>query len=1160
MKRLLIFAMMLSAVLLNGQGRTYEGPDDPAGDPNFIREGYMTGNRVLMYFQNTTELSAWQKPNVSRWPNNADGTKMTDGIGLLVGAKVYIKDDPTTAVDSIPLTNWLDVTQNDHHILYYLQTSYREEMDVNSFGDVKWGFFPVEGYSNEFSEYPAMSHLEESWPIAGWPAAGGTTKWPGEWNGRFGRGVIYADMESFFVVNDAQDQEYLGIEDPVRYYPRPGRTIQSNATQQPDFEWGGLGIRVETRGFQWNNPQARDAIFWEYNIANTSDYDLLEVAFGYWVDNAIGHSAVGDSDGDDEKGYFDDELDMSYSWDVSGRGVGNLKTGTLGFAYLESPGIPNDFFDNDDDGLTNEKRDNEPTAIVGPYATITDLDKFLEFYNLDESELRDHWDADEDQDWEDGIDTNGDGIYQLDEYAGDDVGLDGVAPGELNYYGPDEGEGDHMPSFREGVGCEPNFNLTDVSESDMVGLTAFQMFPVPSHTQSNTTLWFKNDQAMYELISSDTLEEYTTNTSNLIEVFASGPFPLSQGLTERISMSELHSFDDLDGLNSDDHRAPALYELKKIVQVIYEKDYRFAQPPKMPTLTATPDDGRVILTWDDIADTRTRDPFVGNVNDFEGYKVYRSTDKFLADPEVITDGFGQPTYKTSIYQCDLKDEIQGFTDFGLLNGAAYYLGSETGITHRYIDESVENGRTYYYAVVAYDYGAPDIGPGISPSENNAVIELDEAEEVRAYGKNVAIVTPRQQAAGYIPPEINQEPSENLIGTGSVKPEILSKAALQANHEYMVTFDIDTIDINEDYEYSLFYSTSSFYIHDVTADTARLVYYEDEDQYSASNLIFTEGDSLTAGEGYADFVTVNPNGAISDVFDGLQVGIDLDAAYGEYDYTRSGWLVGDGIMSLTPSELESRLLAWDYEIVFTDDDSAYVGYSRAGAVKDTDGTSFDDVIYQHPFSFYVQNTTFTDTNGVHPRMDMVVADLNGNDSLELDQDKIVVGGFTGRQRWAGTAFVLDFRFATENTMPEPGDVYRVYFNRPFFKTDSIRFSVDFTDGVNEAALSSTMDSIQVVPNPYVVTNMMEPAVANPYLNQRRRIMFTHIPAECDIKIFTVSGTLVDDIEVRNADPENGIAHWDMLTREGLEIAAGMYIYHIKSTQTGEVKTGKFAVIK
>ena len=45
----------------------------------------------------------------------------------------------------------------------------------------------------------------------------------------------------------------------------------------------------------------------------------------------------------------------------------------------------------------------------------------------------------------------------------------------------------------------------------------------------------------------------------------------------------------------------------------------------------------------------------------------------------------------------------------------------------------------------------------------------------------------------------------------------------------------------------------------------------------------------------------------------------------------------------------------------------------------------------------------------------------------------------------------------------------------------------------------------------------------------------------------------------------MVHWDLLNEEGLEIAAGMYLYHVKSTFT-EVSlnqhehVGKFAVIK
>ena len=1142
------FLVIINLIL--SQGKEYEGPEDSAGDIAAEKEGYMTGNRVYIYFRNTTELSDWPRVNVSKWPNNPNGLKMTDGIGLLVGAKVYIEDDGNeTSVDTIPLTELADIYTKDHHTLYYLQTSYREEMDKDPTGTVEWGFYPVFGYFNETGEYPGLSNIKSSWPINGWPSTGLETKWPGEWNGRFGRGVIYADQECYYVVNDAQDQENLGAEDNVKYFPRPGHYVgdlKPNVTIQPGVPWGGLGLRVAVRGFQWNNPQARDAIFWEYSIANISDYDLRDVAFGYWLDNSIG------GDGDDDLGYFNKQVDMAYSWDINGIGSGGLPTGVMGFAYLESPGLAYDNIDNDNDGLTDEKRDNEPTGIVGPTDGITNLDAFMEFYKLNAEDLRDHWDADEDQDWEDGEDLNGDGIYQLSEYAGDDIGIDGVAPGELNYYGPDlDGtECNHQPDFSAGRGCEPNFNTTDVSESDMVGLTSFRMFPIPSHAPSNTTTWFKNDQAMWGVIGVDSLEEYTSNISNLVEVFASGPFPLYQGRVERISMSELHSYDPLAGLNSDNHTAPALYELKRIVQVIYEKDYRFAQPPKMPTLTATAGDGEVILTWDDIADTKTRDPFVGNVNDFEGYKVYRSTDKYLSDPEVITDGYGTPTFKKSIYQCDLVDGKMGFTDFGLVNGAAYNLGYDTGINHVFVDNTVQNGRTYYYAIVAYDYGAPDIGPGITPSENNTVIELDEAEEVRSIGKNVAIVIPHQRAAGYVAPEVETEDRYHL-GSGTITPLIRAQGSLKTGHDYYLTFGVDTIATVSSYDHGFEYVTNEIFVYDET-DSTILIYQEDTSKYVGNNLIYR--DTL-------EYWTLNPSGTIfTDVFDGMQIEIDPGVETPAYNFANSGWINGSGIMRITPSIVEGVKMPWNYNIVFTDDDSAYVGVARSGSVRDENGSSIgSDKITEPAINFYVQNTSFIDTStGQYELMDVVVHDVNSNDTFDLFEDRIFVGAPTG-SRWRATAFIIDFQLATESSYPVSGSVYQVDWERPFHESDTMRFSVTADDNLDRSAIASDMDSIKVVPNPYVMTNMMESAVANPFLNQRRRLMFTHVPSACIIKIFTVSGVLVDEILVNN-EPENGSIHWDMLTRENLEIAAGMYIYHIEAQETGDQKLGKFAVIK
>lgn len=1148
---------------LYSQGIDYAGPDDPAGDIEAEREGYMNGNRVYLYFKNTTQLSDWPKSNVSKWPNNPDGTKMLDGIGLLVGARVYIQDDlDNSTVDTIPITNLSLLPNYDHHVLHYLQTSYREEMDVDPTGTINWGFYPVFGYFNENGEYPAISRLPNSWPPEGWPSANGNI-WPGEWNGRFGRGVTYADLETYFVVNDAHDLEYLGEDDLVKYYPRfSTKKIGEEISIQSGQPWGGLGIRVETRGFQWNNPQARDAIFWEYNISNTSEYDLPEVCFGYWVDNAIGGDGA-----DDEVGFFNDLLDMSYSWDENGIGVSGLLPGIMGFAYLESPGLAYDGIDNDDDGLIDEKRDNPAGIEVGPTDGIYDLEKFLSFYKLTESELKPHFEGDEDQDWEDGNDENNDGVYSIFENPGNDVGLDGVGPQEINYTGPDDGECNHRPDYVESVGCEPNFNATDVTESDMIGLTSFQLFPIfDQHPAPPGSPWFRNDDVMWDLVSMDSLTEYYGTVANLVELFASGPFPLYQGKTERISMAEIHSYDPLEGLNSTEHLAPALFQLKSIVQIIYEKDYRFAQPPKTPTLTASPGDGHVMLTWDDDADKLTRDPFLGNVNDFEGYKLFRSTDKYFSDAEVITDGYGTPMFLKPIYQCDLVDDYSGFTDYGLVNGAAYNLGDNTGIKHYFKDENVDNGRTYYYAIVAYDYGAPDIGPGISPSENTTVIDIDEYDNIRGIGKNIAIVTPRVNPAGYKDPDIILDSlNNNIIGTGEIDLDIVSRVQLVPGSEYIVTFNFDTV--KNELERPKFFSNPGFNVFNVTNDIN--IYSESplydatgQPNFSGSNLIFDEDD---------DYWSMNTI-VNSDVFEGLQLTINQNNIIPTLDSSSTGWISEEkGDINITMTTRESKLIPWDCEIIFTDEISyTSQAISPFGVYDEFDTRLWfpNRIILGSSFNFYVVNKTILDDYGNYTLMDMVVQDFAGpswsyDGEFNIYNDRILVGQIDSLNNWVGTSFVIDFLNTDSTFFPSAGSRYSISWDRNFWTSDTFRFKVGEIQPITNGNLKDDMQNIKVVPNPYVGTNAMEEAVINPFLNQPRRIMFTNIPSSSIITIFTSSGVKIKTIINNNID--GGIVHWDLLNEEGLEIAAGMYLYHVKSnfldnSLNQNEHVGKFAVIK
>ncbi|HFE53535.1 MAG TPA: hypothetical protein ENK07_08825 [Bacteroidetes bacterium] len=62
----------------------------------------------------------------------------------------------------------------------------------------------------------------------------------------------------------------------------------------------------------------------------------------------------------------------------------------------------------------------------------------------------------------------------------------------------------------------------------------------------------------------------------------------------------------------------------------------------------------------------------------------------------------------------------------------------------------------------------------------------------------------------------------------------------------------------------------------------------------------------------------------------------------------------------------------------------------------------------------------------------------------------------------------------------------------------------------------------------------------------------------IKIFTVRGYLVDEL-IHDTGIEDGSESWDMLSKDGMEIAYGVYIYHVEAPGLGE-KVGKFAVIK
>ncbi|MBN2105399.1 hypothetical protein JW835_15275 [bacterium] len=1248
-RSLTFITLLCTATMLFSQGRPYDGPDDPAGDRALVRRGIMDGNRVRLQFRNTTELSDWgtgADPFASKWPNTLDGVKMSDGIGLLIAARVYLKQDTIPVDDWTTIQNWNTAQQGTLDTLYFLQTSYREEMDYNAEGDISYGLYPVYGYFNEgasnMDESPAISDDPDSWPQSGWPAKNGLLYPPmldeeGElqryFHGRFGRGTeeapSKADLECFFVANDAQDQEYFEDTFPTAYYPRDGEQI---GDRYPGISigygkpWGGIGIRVAQRGYQWRAVEAQDAIFWEYNIANTSKYDINEVAFGYWVDNGIGGT-----DGDDELGAFDARIDLAYSWDIDGLGVGSFRTGTMGFAYLESPGIYDDGIDNDTDGLTDERRDKpaewaDPAGSwVGPEHGITNMTWFLETYRKKPDELKEHWEGDEDQDWRPFSDDNGNGVWDEGEYAGDDVGIDGFGPNERGWSSElkDEGECDGKPSYKNDNECEPNFNAMDISESDMLGLTAFQMFPISERTKLTTSggdgsgyHWFFGDQSMFQVMTKDSLQELSGETTqNLVEVFASGIFPLRQGQTERISMAEIHSYDPLEGLNSDDHLAPALFKQKEVVQIIYGRDYQFTKAPLRPTLNAVAMDGRVVLTWDDASDRFTTEPLLNNINDFEGYKLMKATDKLFSEAETITDGYGNPKFKTAIFQCDVKDGITGYTDYNLdkTGGQGFYLGDDTGLQHFYIDDEVQNGVTYYYGLVAYDYGihpdslrldeaAAEEGlqeiVGFLPSITDAVPELDQNDNFVSIPSNMVIVTPGADAAGRTVTDSTwvDENETAFRGTGTIAPDIIMPDSMRIGSTYEVEFSNYIIrKKNSQYwDYGVNYVANGLRVyrnkngerHLIYEDVAALDEEGEPTKPTKYSTVLTDGRSIEEIGTYF----INTSGRYTGLFDGMRLYVQDDVGTPELDRRidiGTGWYPRKDPDIPVDVILDDDYIyyAWDYRIRFlNEDEEMYQPRYGRGAIYDVNNEKIDTdyMVTDAIIPFIVENmshvdsTRFEISNGdttYLPELMEVVILKENIDSVgivDLARDRIIVGCLRPESdRWADGIFELDFVGDSLLIQPQPGDVFWVKFRRPFWKDDKFVFSIESTQSESKTAVKQDMNKIKVVPNPYVATNLMEPALQYSTLNQKRRIMFTHVPEKCTIKIFTISGVFVDEIQVPEdglvsygglGDSATGIIHWDLRSHEGLEIAAGVYVFHVKDRETGLEKIGKFAVIK
>jgi hypothetical protein len=108
-------------------------------------------------------------------------------------------------------------------------------------------------------------------------------------------------------------------------------------------------------------------------------------------------------------------------------------------------------------------------------------------------------------------------------------------------------------------------------------------------------------------------------------------------------------------------------------------------------------------------------------------------------------------------------------------------------------------------------------------------------------------------------------------------------------------------------------------------------------------------------------------------------------------------------------------------------------------------------------------------------------------------------------------------------------------------------------------------VMVYPNPYRVDggyadDGYENRDRTRGAERTRAIHFANLPRVCKIRIYTVSGDLVQEIDHNRPDGGPGSQHevWDVISKNTQAVVTGLYLWHVESEMGDQL--GKLVIVK
>ncbi|MFZ1289405.1 MAG: hypothetical protein WAR79_04915 [Melioribacteraceae bacterium] len=1019
--------------------------------------------------------------------------------------------------------------------------------------------------------WPGGSYVGDTRPPAGRPPRT-TEPGPraGKWNGEYKAGTI-ADQETVYMLDD-HENDYWEDYTTLRYWPLKNTDGTPNTTKWKDPDVNklsvrGMGVEVESRSYAWFHPLAEDILVSVYRIRNYSDYNLSRVVTGMWADASIVQSTFNAVDyvvaefgaGDEGRLAFD----ILYQWHKFPDQLNTYqKIGVFGFAFLESPGIEDNGIDDDKDGLIDEsmfdKIDND-----GDWKSFSDTG----LLNINGTAGNGIWDS-EDKNLNGALDP-GEDVNKNDkldfEPVNDDRGTDGIGPDENGWPGPDS-DGSET-NGRIDIG-ESNYDITDIDEADQAGLGHIYVY------EGNKEL--RNQKGFWEKYLSKVEEPEIEETDDDI-VFIFGAKDVKLETTDALEQAQRPVWKRftialLMGENQED-----IVRNKSTMQSIYNDNYKFLTPPLQPTLISNVSDRKVQLYWDTEAET-SKDPFFGL--DFNGYRLYKSTDPDFLDIKTVTDAFGNVLLFEPLEIYDRSDDgLRGAHPIPFPNlGVHYDMGNNSGLKHSYLDTLVENGRTYYYAITSIDAGndydffdrgivTENYPLQAMPSECAFNITVNELGDVVFRDRNTAVCKPQESAAGYTEPYVDSLKINHIGG-----------------YARGGTFNVDV--------YNKHHAT------DHLADIYQLT-FKDDGWLTALTPLYKWGGTkgitlknLTTGDTLFDVQHPGPSEFVKKGYAAIERGVYQGVKY-DLKFPIEDEINNDNVRNISVIKYNKyNRETTDWKLWATDTKSNI----RCNAIELTGSgyalpRDFDLVVYDHivdtsyappgslvlkeyPINFAVWDVT--DPNNKIKMTLNVIYEKNRNNGNYLppemfgqiwDSTRVVIkfpkyDNVVSNDRywssWELRFFKPDFE-RTDTTVipPAPGDIYSFRTERNPTEQDTFRFVIEGGEWKAADVKITDEKKVYVVPDPYVAASTLE-TIYEIAGNSQRRVDFVNLPPKCTIYIFTASGELVKKIEHEDAF-DVGRHPWDLTTEDGPEVAFGMYFFVVEAKGL-KTQRGKFAIIK